>query len=84
MLTIRWDTLFVATIVIVLAGFLLVQAALRVELFRLFEARQLSRANTTDEPNLYEFFALMILYVEGCDRLGRAADVERAPEETSR
>jgi hypothetical protein len=30
------------------------------------------------------FFALMILYVEGCDRLGRAADVERAPEETSR
>jgi hypothetical protein len=30
------------------------------------------------------FFALMILYVAGCDRLGRAADVERAPEETSR
>ena len=57
MLTIRWDTVFVATIVIVLAGFLLVQAALRVDLFRLFEARQLSRANTTDEPNLYEFFA---------------------------
>ncbi len=57
MLTIRWDTLFVAMIVIVLAGFLLVQAALRVDLFRLFEARQLSRANTTDEPNLYEFFA---------------------------
>lgn len=57
MLTIPWDTVFVATIVIVLAGFLLVQAALRVDLFRLFEARQLSRANTTDEPNLYEFFA---------------------------
>lgn len=30
------------------------------------------------------FFALMILYVEGCDRLGRAADVERAPEEHPR
>ncbi len=30
------------------------------------------------------FFALMILYVEGCDRLGRAADVERAPEENPR
>lgn len=57
MLTIRWDTVFVATIVIVLAGFLLVQAALRVDLFRLFEAHRLSRANTTDEPNLYEFFA---------------------------
>ena len=57
MLTIRWDTVFVATIVIVLAGFLLVQAALRVDLFRLFDARQLSRTNTTDEPNLYEFFA---------------------------
>jgi len=30
------------------------------------------------------FFALMILYVEGCDRLGRGADVERAGEEESR
>lgn len=30
------------------------------------------------------FFALMILYVAGCDRLGRAADVERAPEENAR
>ena len=30
------------------------------------------------------FFALMILYVEGCDRLGRTADVERASEESSR
>ncbi len=57
MLTIRGDTLFVATIIIVLAGFLLVQAALRVDLFRLFEARRLSRVNTTDKPNLYEFFA---------------------------
>lgn len=57
MLTIRWDTVFVAMIVIVLAGFLLVQAALRVDLFRLFEARRLSRANTTDEPNLHELFA---------------------------
>lgn len=27
------------------------------------------------------FFALMIWYVAGCDRLGRAADVERAPTE---
>ena len=30
------------------------------------------------------FFALMLLYVEGCDRLGRVADVERAPNETGR
>ena len=30
------------------------------------------------------FFALMILYVEGCDPLDRAADVERAPQETPR
>ena len=30
------------------------------------------------------FFALMILYVEGCDRLGRSADVERGAEEHSR
>jgi hypothetical protein len=30
------------------------------------------------------FFALMILYVEGCDRLGRSADVERAAEEEPR
>ena len=27
------------------------------------------------------FFALMLLYVAGCDRLGRMADVERAPQE---
>jgi hypothetical protein len=27
------------------------------------------------------FFALMILFAEGCDRLGRAADVERATQE---
>ena len=27
------------------------------------------------------FFALMIAYVAACDRLGRGADVERAPEE---
>jgi hypothetical protein len=26
------------------------------------------------------FFALMLAYVAGCDRLGRAADVERAEE----
>jgi hypothetical protein len=26
------------------------------------------------------FFALMIAYVAACDRLGRSADVERAPE----
>ena len=26
------------------------------------------------------FFALMILYVAACDRLGRAADVERSEE----
>ena len=30
------------------------------------------------------FFALMLLYVEGCDRLGRVADVERAPDENVR
>ena len=30
------------------------------------------------------FFALMILYIDGCDRLGRSADVERAPEENVR
>jgi hypothetical protein len=30
------------------------------------------------------FFALMILYAEGCNRLGRAADVERAAEEDVR
>lgn len=30
------------------------------------------------------FFGLMILYVAGCDRLGRAADVERAVEEEAR
>jgi hypothetical protein len=56
-LTFRWDTLFVAAMVILMAGFVLAQAALRVDLFRLFEARQISRANTTDEPNLYEFLA---------------------------
>jgi len=27
------------------------------------------------------FFALMLLYVAACDRLGRAAEAERAPEE---
>jgi len=27
------------------------------------------------------FFGLMVLYIAGCDRLGRSADVERAPEE---
>ncbi|HEY9228733.1 MAG TPA: hypothetical protein VIP11_18925 [Gemmatimonadaceae bacterium] len=27
------------------------------------------------------FFGLMLLYVAGCERLGRAADVERAGEE---
>jgi len=27
------------------------------------------------------FFGLMVLYIAGCDRLGRTADVERAPEE---
>lgn len=27
------------------------------------------------------FFALMIGYVAACDRLGRAADVDRAPKE---
>ena len=27
------------------------------------------------------FFALMIWYVAACERLGRAADVERAPRE---
>jgi len=30
------------------------------------------------------FFALMLLYVEACARLGRAADVERSPEENGR
>ena len=30
------------------------------------------------------FFALMLAYVAGCDRLGRAADVERAVEEEAR
>jgi hypothetical protein len=30
------------------------------------------------------FFGLMLLYVEGCERLGRVADVERAPDETTR
>jgi hypothetical protein len=27
------------------------------------------------------FFTLMVAYVSACDRLGREADVERAPEE---
>lgn len=27
------------------------------------------------------FFVLMIAYVAACDHLGRAADVERAPED---
>jgi len=27
------------------------------------------------------FFALMLAYVAACDRLGRGADVERAPKE---
>jgi uncharacterized membrane protein len=27
------------------------------------------------------FFVLMLLYVAACDRLGRSADVERAPED---
>jgi len=27
------------------------------------------------------FFALMIAYAAACDRLGRRADVERAPED---
>ena len=27
------------------------------------------------------FFGLMLLYVAGCDRLGRSADVERVSEE---
>ena len=30
------------------------------------------------------FFLLMLLYVEGCDRLGRVADAERAPDENAR
>ena len=30
------------------------------------------------------FFALMLLYVEGCDRLGRNAEAERAPSEDER
>ena len=29
------------------------------------------------------FFALMLLYVGACDRLGRKADVERATKEQS-
>ena len=29
------------------------------------------------------FFALMIVYVAACDRLGRAADVERGSKEQS-
>ena len=28
------------------------------------------------------FFGLMLLYVAGCERLGRTADVERAGEES--
>jgi hypothetical protein len=27
------------------------------------------------------FFGLMVLYIAGCDRLGRSADVERVSEE---
>ena len=27
------------------------------------------------------FFGLMLLYISGCDRLGRTADVERGSEE---
>jgi len=27
------------------------------------------------------FFGLMLLYIAGCDRLGRSADVERGSEE---
>jgi hypothetical protein len=30
------------------------------------------------------FFGLMLVYVEGCDRLGRVADVERASDEITR
>jgi hypothetical protein len=30
------------------------------------------------------FFVLMLVYVEGCDRLGRASDAERASEEPAR
>jgi hypothetical protein len=30
------------------------------------------------------FFALMLVYIEGCDRLGRVADVEPAPDENAR
>jgi hypothetical protein len=30
------------------------------------------------------FFALMLLYVEACDRLGRVADVERSPDGNAR
>ncbi len=30
------------------------------------------------------FFALMLLYVEGCDRLGRGADVVRSPDGNAR
>ncbi len=28
------------------------------------------------------FFALMLAFVKGCDRLGQSADVERVPRET--
>lgn len=56
-LTFRWDTLFVAAMVILMAGLLLAQATLRIDLFRLFDARQLRREDLTDEPNLYELFA---------------------------
>lgn len=57
MLTFRWDTRFVAAMVILMAGLLLAQATLRIDLFRLFDARQLRREDLTDEPNLYELFA---------------------------
>jgi len=55
MLTIRWDTLFAGTIGAVMLAALVVQAVFRVDVGRLLDAFKLSKANTTDEPNLYEF-----------------------------
>lgn len=57
MLMIRWDTLFAGTIVAVMLAALVVQVVFRVNVGRLLDAFKLSQANTTDEPNLYEFLA---------------------------
>jgi hypothetical protein len=53
MLSIRWDTLIVVAIVALMVACLVVQAVLRINGARLFEALRLSRAESRDEPTLY-------------------------------